>query len=186
MISIMWYQPDEFIDLRASARVSCDAAIRKGMSSYIPRGYGYNDSKTQLLLDAWASCDDTRRGLERFINTDYAKQRSHIRRKTVRAVLYSQDRLREEGDADYARSATVMRNIAFAVSSRAQMLAIMLAKADAAAIRPCRVQLPEVPTILDTVPSRLRIPACEASRSTKGDKHFDHSVLGQPGLLLAQ
>jgi hypothetical protein len=136
----IWYQLVDFARFRASARESCDDAIKKGLSAYLKRTYGYSDNKTQDLLTLWAKCRETGRGLERFISEDYSKHRMVVRRKTVRAVLYTQDRLRKENeDTYYDRAAVIIGNVATTLSYNAVQFAIMLGKADYAAVTQRRV-----------------------------------------------
>jgi hypothetical protein len=86
------------------------------------------------MLNLWARCSDTRRGLERFIDIDYAKVRLYVRRKTVRAILYTQERLRKEEEQSYDRASAVIRKIATTLSADARKFATMLGRADYAAV----------------------------------------------------
>jgi hypothetical protein len=151
-----WYQPVDYVRFRASAKESCDNAIKKGMSAYLKRTYGYSDNKTQELLTLWAKCRETTRGLERFINEDYSKHRMFVRRKTIRAVLYTQDRLRKENEGkDYDRAAVVIGNVATTLSYNAVQFATMLGKADYAAVTQRRVSAAVL--VRRATPVRIRI-----------------------------
>jgi hypothetical protein len=129
-----WLQPEDFDEFRSDARNSSRNAIKKGLAAYIKWTYGHSDNKTQDMLNLWARCSDTRRGLERFINEDYAKVRLYVRRKTVRAILYTQERLRKEEEQSYDRASAVIGNVSTTLSADPIKLAIMLGKADYAAV----------------------------------------------------
>jgi hypothetical protein len=134
MILDVWYLQEEFLDFRRAAASTCDEAIRKGRASFIKRTYGHSDLKTQACLDLWAKFKDTKRGLERFINKDYAKERLYIRRKQMNGVFYTQNQLIEDGETDPVRRAGVIRKVATTVSEEAVIFATMLGSADQAAV----------------------------------------------------
>jgi hypothetical protein len=134
MILDVWYQQEDFLEFRRTAAITCDEAIRKGLVSFIKRTYSYSDLKTQHSLDLWAKFKDTSRGLERFINKDYAKERLYIRKKQIKGVLYTQEQLIEDGETDPVRSAAIIRNVATVVSEKAVIFAAMLGSADRAAV----------------------------------------------------
>ena len=140
MILEMWFQPMDFIHFRISAKKSCDMATKKGLSSYLKRTYGFADDRTQMLFNMWAKCQDTRRGLERFICEEYKQQRLYSQRKTVQAVLYTQDRLRKEDEHQSSeRSSAVIANISSSLSHHAAQYARMMGVADHSAVTQFRV-----------------------------------------------
>eukprot|EP00339_Tiarina_fusa_P023986 CAMPEP_0117056772 /NCGR_PEP_ID=MMETSP0472-20121206/39395_1 /TAXON_ID=693140 ORGANISM="Tiarina fusus, Strain LIS" /NCGR_SAMPLE_ID=MMETSP0472 /ASSEMBLY_ACC=CAM_ASM_000603 /LENGTH=174 /DNA_ID=CAMNT_0004773361 /DNA_START=87 /DNA_END=608 /DNA_ORIENTATION=+ len=134
MCERLWFQPEDFQDFRLGARDSSLNAIRKGLSAYIKRTYGHTDKKTQDMYNLWARCSDTRRGLERFINEEYGRNRKFVQKKTISAVLYAQERLWKDGERDYGRSSRVISSVASSVSADAVAFAAMLGRADYAAV----------------------------------------------------
>jgi hypothetical protein len=133
MTIAFWYQRSDFDGFIRVAKAASENAIRKGLSAYINRTYGYSDDKTQKLLNMWARCSDTSRGLERFINPDYGRHRLFVRRKTVRAVLYTQARLCHENEQSYDRASAVISKVATTLSADPIKFAAMLGSADYAA-----------------------------------------------------
>lgn len=156
MIRELWFQPEDFEGFKISARQSSDNAIKKGLSAYIKRTYGSTDGRTQEMLNLWTRCSDTRRGLERFINQEYAQKRVQVRQTTVRAVLYTQGRLCNEGVYQYSETSEVIRNVATGLTSDAITFASMLGKADFAAVTHRRA----------TIMRRLSPPDAAASSSS--------------------
>mmetsp|Transcript_8101 Transcript_8101/g.23288 ORF Transcript_8101/g.23288 Transcript_8101/m.23288 type:complete len:437 (-) Transcript_8101:113-1423(-) len=134
LIDDIWWQPEDFHQFKVSAKVLADEAIEKGICRYLDRNYGYVDDKSQNALNLWAKCRVTRRGLERFINKEYAQKRLDVRQRTIHAVLYTQQQMHEEiqcGDVD--RAVETIRNVAVVISEQCQTFAYMMAKADASA-----------------------------------------------------
>jgi hypothetical protein len=162
MCDDLWYKPEEFQNFRTEARDSSLNAIRKGLSAYIKRTYGYTDKKTQDMYNMWARCSDTRRGLERFINEEYGRNRKFTQKKTVSAVLYAQERLWKDGERDYGRSSRVIRSLASAVSANAVAFAGMLGRADRAAVVSRRVV-----TVVQRVPSIRRTSTLGRTRAAR-------------------
>jgi hypothetical protein len=134
MILDMWCRKEDFVDFRQAADATCDQAILKGHASFIKRTYGYSDLKTQACLDLWSKLKESRRGLERFISKDYAKERHYIRNKQIKGVLYTQHQLTEDGVTGPARRAGIIRKVATTVSEEAVIFAMMLGSADQAAV----------------------------------------------------
>jgi hypothetical protein len=154
------YRKKDFLGFRRASDSTCEEAIQKGHASFIQRTYGYSDLKTQACLDLWAKLKGTSRGLERFINKDYAKERHYIRNKHIKGVLYTQKQLTEDGITGPARRAGIIRKVATTVSEEAVIFATMLGSAD---------QTAAVPFIGES--SR-----CESSGDTMGSKHHKHLV----------
>jgi hypothetical protein len=150
MCDEVWFQPEDFQNFRLDARDSSLNAIKKGLSAYIKRTYGHTDKQTQDMHNLWARCSDTRRGLERFINQEYGKNRRFTQKKTIQAVLYAQERLRKDGERDYGHTSAVISSVASAVSAEAVAFAAMLGRADYAAVVRRRV------TVVRRVPSVRR------------------------------
>ena len=56
---------------------------------------GSLNSDTQQALNTWSRNGNSRRGLERWINDEYAAKRSDIRKRTIQSVLRAQAKMRE-------------------------------------------------------------------------------------------
>lgn len=126
----LWFQPEEFDEFREDARHASISAAKQGLAAYVKKTYGHTDEKTQDMLNMWTCLAETRRGLERFINETYCKNRLFVRQKTVEAVIYTQERLRKENQYEYERSSEVIRNVAIILSYDAIEFAVMMGKAD--------------------------------------------------------
>jgi len=154
----VWLQPNDFCSLRRSARAASDSAIKKGLHAYIGRTYGYTDDTTVEMYTLWAKCSDTRRGLERFVNKEYGRQRALNRKKLIRGVLYAQNRLRKEGETSYSRCSKIIRGVSMSITEEARKYARMLGKVDHNAIskRRQRPRNQRPPKILPTGRSPLQ------------------------------
>lgn len=160
MMQELWFQPEEFEEFKASARLSSLYATKKGLSLYIKHTYGYTDDRTQSMLNLWTRCSDTRRGLERFINKDYAKTRIHVRQKTVGAVLFAQGRMCNEGIYEYSQTSEMIRHISTTLTAESIAFALMLGKADVAAVVQLRT------AIVRRMASPSAVPATSGSSSS--------------------
>lgn len=129
----MWYQPSDYDQMRLEALVSVQEAKQKGMNAFIKQNYGCTDSKTQEMLNVWAKCKDTNRGLERFVSEEYGQQRQLHRRKIIEAVLFAQNKLRKENRNDVS-AASIIQTVSSTLSGNAIQFARMLAIADRAAV----------------------------------------------------
>ena len=130
-----WYQNSDYERFLEEIKESVAIAQQTGLAQHIQHHYGYTDSETQAMLNAWAMCKDTRRGLERFVNEDYGDRRLLHRRKTTDAVLYAQEKLRKSTQSG-SRAASVIQSVSSTLSSNAIAYAKMLAIADCEAVRP--------------------------------------------------
>ena len=129
----LWYQSEDFQRFQIEAGESVNRALKTGLSVYIKQTYGCSDTKTQAKLNIWAKYQDTRRGLERFVNEEYGTQRLLHRRKAVQAVLHSQEKLCKDNQP-YSRASSVIKTVSSTLSSNAVQFARMLAIADHEAV----------------------------------------------------
>ena len=164
MILDVWCQKEDFLDFRQASADTCDEAIRKGHGSFIKRTYGYSDLKTQACLDLWAKLKETRRGLERFINREYAKERHYIRNKQIQGVLYTQQQLTEDGITGAVRRAGIIRKVATTVSKEAVIFAAMLGSADEAAVVSFMQRPSQFQTMVDMVKHNQTAPPGENTK----------------------
>jgi hypothetical protein len=134
IIDSVWFQTEDFAEFQANAKKAVDTAVRKGLSAYIKEPYGQRDSNTQEMLNVWARCCETRRGLERYVNEEYGQQRLFHRRKTIQAILYSQERLKKENQS-LSRAASILQTVASTLSANSTEFARMMAVADREAVR---------------------------------------------------
>jgi hypothetical protein len=129
----LWYQSADYEIFQMESAESVTRALKMGLMVYIKQTYGYTDAKTQANLNIWAKCQDSRRGLERFVNEEYGSQRLLHRRKAIQAVLHSQEKLRKDNQA-YSTACSVIKTISTTLSSNAVQFARMLAIADREAV----------------------------------------------------
>jgi hypothetical protein len=139
----IWWRPHEFQELRKAARDLVDEAIQKGLGVFIGRAYVHHDENAQHALNVWAKCKDTRRGLERFICSDYAVLRLQKRKNLIETVLYTQYQLNQEVCYDAERASNIIAKVAKALSSGPILYAEMLGKADACSTSRQKVMHPQ-------------------------------------------
>ncbi len=129
MIEQRWYQKSDFFRLINEAQESVKTAKQEGLGGCLDYNYGCTDSETQEMLNKWTSCEDTRRGLERFVSDDYCSRRLLHKRKTIYAVLYSQEKLWKENCID-SRAESIIQSVLSTLSANAVQFARMMAIAD--------------------------------------------------------
>ena len=101
----IWFQRDEYEDIRLEAKRDAANGKDHGVDFYISRAYGCTDDKNHEMLVTWTKLRDTLRGLERFVSQDFSQTRADLRDKQVKAVLIAQKRLDDEDEEDYIRRA---------------------------------------------------------------------------------
>lgn len=130
-----WYQDEDFNECHFDARDAIEEAIRGGHVALIEQTYGHTDDKNQQQLNQWAINAETARGLERFANEEYGRQRLLHRRKAIQAVMYAQDRLGKDGqEAGSSRTSLILSTVSSTLSANAIEFAKMLAVADREAV----------------------------------------------------
>jgi hypothetical protein len=118
----IWYQYEELKHIKRKALVLSKEAQRYGLGSILTNTYGTpnNQSQTQDALHTWVRNASSRRGLERWINDEYAAKRSDIRKRTIHSVLRAQMKMKESAITDPEYSMKVLSRLseAFSVDSR--------------------------------------------------------------------
>ena len=116
----IWYQPADMIRIKRKAMVVAKEAQRYGMGSLLTNTYGKCCEETQEALNTWVRNGNARRGLERWINAEYAATRADIRRRTIKSVLRAQSKMKEAeiNDPFYAMNVISRLSEAFSVDSR--------------------------------------------------------------------
>jgi hypothetical protein len=94
--SDIWYQHADMSHMKRKAVLVSKEANRYGFGSLLTNTYGKTCDATQDALNTWSRNGNSRRGLERWINDEYAAKRADIRRRTIQSVLRAQDKMREE------------------------------------------------------------------------------------------
>mmetsp|Transcript_23500 Transcript_23500/g.50966 ORF Transcript_23500/g.50966 Transcript_23500/m.50966 type:complete len:382 (-) Transcript_23500:6-1151(-) len=140
----IWYQYEELKSIKRKALHISKEAQKYGLGSILTNTYGKatssssgpnsphhdhhdhhdNDDETQQALNTWALNSHSRRGLERWINEEYAAKRSDIRKRTIQSVLRAQAKMKDTdvalqgGDPDYAVKVLSRLSQAFSVDSQ--------------------------------------------------------------------
>jgi hypothetical protein len=94
--SDIWYQHADMSHMRRNAALVSKEATRYGFGSLLTKTYGKTCPATQDALNTWSRHGNSRRGLERFINSEYSAQRDDTRRRTIQSVLRAQEKIRKE------------------------------------------------------------------------------------------
>jgi hypothetical protein len=159
----IWYQASDYTRIQNEMKESVEIALRKGLSAFVKQTYGSTDSQTQDMLNLWAKCRDSRRGLERFVNEEYRSQRFLHSRKLVQAVLFSQEKLRKDNQT-YARAAAIIQTVSSTLSSNAIHFARMLAIADREAVLSKEEEEEERKNTILTASKIRSLPGSEGSK----------------------
>ena len=127
----MWYDYQDMHHMKKKAMAISHEARRYGLGSLLTDTYGRSCPETQASLNTWALRSSSRRGLERWINDEYAAKRADIRRRTTMSVLRAQEKLREAEilDPDYAGK--ILARLSEAFSKDSLTFARMMGTADA-------------------------------------------------------
>jgi hypothetical protein len=94
--SDIWYQHSDRRHTKRNASLDSKEANLHGFGSLLTNTYGKTCPATQDALNTWSRNGNSRRGLERWINGEYAAQRDDIRRRTIQSVLRAQNKMRNE------------------------------------------------------------------------------------------
>lgn len=116
----IWYQYEELKHIKRKALVLSKEAQRYGLGSILTNTYGKPSDETQEALQTWVRNASSRRGLERWINDEYAAKRSDIRKRTIQSVLRAQMKMQESAvhDPDYSMKVLSRLSEAFSVDSK--------------------------------------------------------------------
>jgi hypothetical protein len=112
----IWYQQNDLSQMKRKAVIVSKEAHKHGLGSLLSNTYGRSGPDVQVALEKWAMNGNSRRGLERWINDEYAAKRSDIRRRTIQSVLRAQDKMNNEGVKDSNYSVKVLSRLSEAFS----------------------------------------------------------------------
>lgn len=129
----LWYQYADLQRIKRKALVLTKESGYYGLCSYLTNTYGKTDTVTMEAIITWAISCAARRGLERFLNQEYAAKRYDIRRRTIKSVLTAQRKLQEEGIKDAQYTATVLSRLSVAFSQDSSRFAHVMGIGDEAA-----------------------------------------------------
>lgn len=130
----IWYQHNDLKHMKRKAMMVAKESLRYGLGSLLTNTYGKSCNETQEAINTWARNGSSRRGLERWINDEYAAKRSDIRRRTIKSVLRAQRKMREEGVSDAVYAMKVLSRLSEAFSKDARSFARVLGLADEHAV----------------------------------------------------
>ena len=116
----VWYQYEELKHIKRKALVLSKEAQRYGLGSILTNTYGKASTENAEALHTWVRNASSRRGLERWINDEYAAKRSDIRKRTIQSVLRAQHKMQESAiqDPDYSMKVLSRLSEAFSVDSK--------------------------------------------------------------------
>jgi hypothetical protein len=132
--SDIWYQHAEMSRMKRRAAQASKEAHQCGIGSLLTNTYGKTCDATQDALNTWSRTGNSRRGLERWINDEYAANRADIRRRTIRSVLRAQDKMREENLTEPDSTLQVLSTLSETFSRDSTKFARALGIADELAI----------------------------------------------------
>ncbi|KAL7571490.1 hypothetical protein ACA910_020911 [Epithemia clementina (nom. ined.)] len=117
---LVWYQYDELKTIKRKALQISKEAQRHGLGVVLTNTYGKRCEETQEALNTWARNGSSRRGLERWINDEYAAKRSDIRKRTIQSVVRAQAKMRDSelNDPDYSSKVLSRLSEAFSIDSK--------------------------------------------------------------------
>jgi hypothetical protein len=150
----IWYQQADMSHMKRKALVVSKEANQYGFGSLLTNTYGKIDDATQEALNAWSRSGNSRRGLERWINQEYAAKRSDIRRRTIKSVLRAQDKMRKENLTEPGYTSKVLSRLSEAFSRDSYNFARGMGIADEQAL----IGIDEVGTPKEFHSSRTRSP----------------------------
>ena len=130
----IWYEHTHLYSMKRTAMNVAQEAMKYGLGSVLTNTYGKSCDRTQTAIDAWARNGNNRRGLERWVNNEYAAKRSDIRRRTIKSVLRAQRKMREEGVDEPEYAGKVLSRLSEAFSQDARNFARVLGRADEHAV----------------------------------------------------
>lgn len=130
----LWYEQSELSHVKRKAMVVSKEAKKFGFGSLLTNTYGQTGEQVQEAINTWVRNGNSRRGLERWINEEYATKRSDLRRRAMQSVLRAQKKIQEEkvDDFEYAWKVIARLCEAFSADSRNFARAMGIADEEAA------------------------------------------------------
>jgi hypothetical protein len=132
--SDIWYQHADMTHMKRKAVLVSKEANRYGFGSLLTNTYGKTGDATQDALNTWSRNGNSRRGLERWINDEYAAKRADIRRRTIQSVLRAQDKMMEENLTEPEYTMRVLSRLSEAFSRDSMNFSRAMGIADELAI----------------------------------------------------
>ena len=132
--SDIWYQHDDMSHMKQNAVLISKEAIRYGFGSLLRNTYGKPCPATQDALNTWSRNGDSRRGLERWINGEYAARKAVIIRRTIQSVLRAQDKMRKENRTEPDLIVDILSSLSSAFSRDSKNFSRAMGIADELAI----------------------------------------------------
>jgi hypothetical protein len=132
--SDIWYNHSDRSYMKRDAILVTNEANRCGFGSLLTNTYGRPCAATQDALNTWSRLGNSRRGLERFINSEYSAQRADIRRRTIQSVLRAQDQMREENLTEPDNAMNVLSGLSQVFSRDSTDFSLAMGIADEFAI----------------------------------------------------
>lgn len=126
----IWYQQGDLQNIKRKAMIIAKESHRYGLGSLLTNTYGNTSNETQGAINTWARNGNGRRGLERWINDEYAAKRSDIRKRTIKSVLRAQRKMVEEGVDDPVYCVKVLARLSEAFSQDSRTFARVMGIAD--------------------------------------------------------
>lgn len=184
----IWYQYEELKHIKRKALVLSKEAQRYGLGSILTNTYGKASTENAEALHTWVRNASSRRGLERWINDEYAAKRGDIRKRTIQSVLRAQHKMHESAiqDPDYSMKVLSRLSEAFSVDSRE--FARCMGQADEVSCR--QAASGEAESVNgggeeEDLTSALHVPSMTSSSGkTSTSKRMDHMALRKAPLRL--
>lgn len=192
----LWYQVTDLQRIKRKAMVQANEAGQYGLGSLLTNTYGKTDTDTMEAIVTWVASCAARRGLERFLNKEYAAKRCDIRRRTIKSVLTAQRKMLEEGIKDNEYTTQVLGRLSVAFSQDSSRFAHVMGVADRAAAvalegecvvppvrdeepRKCVIRTYSPNTVLE-VPSSASLTSSQSSSYPMLTQHRNYSVANTP------
>jgi hypothetical protein len=131
----IWYHHTDMDRMKRRAVRLCQETRRRCIfGSLLTNTYGKSCDATQDALNTWSRNRNSKRGLERWMNDEYAARRTDIRRRTVQSVLRAQDRMREESLTNPDNTVGVLSRVSEVFSKDSKTFSRAMGIADELAI----------------------------------------------------
>jgi hypothetical protein len=176
--SDIWYQDADRSHIKRDVILVTLEANRCGFGSLLTNTYGKPCRATQDALNTWSRNGNSRRGLERFINSEYSAQRLDIRRRTIKSVLRAQDRMREENVTEPDQTMDVLSSLSIVFSRDSTTFSRAMGIADELAILNLEEQAHPVSSFVPRIkgPRSPKSPICVMELGSTKLRHVARAV----------
>ena len=172
--SDIWYQHADMSHMRRNAALVSKEATRYGFGSLLTKTYGKTCPATQDALNTWSRHGNSRRGLERFINSEYSAQRDDTRRRTIQSVLRAQDRMREDNITEPDQTMNVLSTLSKVFSRDSTNFSRAMGIADELAIMNLEEEARPVSKFMPRIKSPRKSPKSPICVMTLGNTNCRH------------